>query len=134
MNCQINKTVLLGASVLMFLLIGSNISAQAPAYKRFHRDLIAEIVDGDTSTAIEQSFRFLQEHPADEESLFVLAIAYTVESDLAKANHYARKAIDAASSCRKARLGCCMGLCSVVSPITPLPSGFEPTSRYPSRH
>jgi len=95
MNCQINKTVLLGASVLMFLLIGSNISAQAPAYKRFHRDLIAEIVDGDTSTAIEQSFRFLQEHPADEESLFVLAIAYTVESDLAKANHYARKAIDA---------------------------------------
>jgi len=64
-------------------------------YKKLHRDAISQIVDGRYDSAIKVFDDYLEEYPADRESLYGLAIAYTQKSDIGKALGYVEQAIDA---------------------------------------
>ncbi|UCD51690.1 MAG: alkaline phosphatase D family protein [Phycisphaerales bacterium] len=64
-------------------------------YKRISRDAVAQIVDGNHDDAIGTCQEYLQAHPDDIESLYVLAVAHTQKGQIEEALFYAKKAIAA---------------------------------------
>jgi len=64
-------------------------------YKRISRDSVSQIVDGKHDDAIGTCADYLQEHPDDIESLYVLAVAHTQKREIDKALSYVKQAITA---------------------------------------
>ncbi|MBN2326064.1 MAG: alkaline phosphatase D family protein [Candidatus Omnitrophica bacterium] len=76
--------------------MGGILAAQAQEqYKRISRDAVSDIVDGKIDAAIESASAYLDEHPDDLESMFVLAAAFAQKNDLDQAYDYVRRSVDA---------------------------------------
>ncbi|MFC2125929.1 alkaline phosphatase D family protein [Bacteroidota bacterium] len=63
-------------------------------YKRITRDAIADIYDGNVNNAIERLELYLDVNPNDLESLYGLAVAYSVKNDIQKSINYMAEAIE----------------------------------------
>jgi len=77
--------------LLSFLAGGTSLAAEQ--YKRISRNVMAQIVDGQYDKAIRGSETYLQKHPDDLESLYVLAVAYAQKGQIAESLSYVKKAI-----------------------------------------
>ncbi len=62
-------------------------------YKLISRESMARIVDGKPDKAIERSLTYLEDHPEDLESLYVLSVAHAQKNDIGKSLFYARQAV-----------------------------------------
>jgi len=79
---------------LSFAASGQNSEyTNVPQYKKPSRDAIADIARGDYETAIESFKGYLNDYPDDLESLFGMAVAYSVMNDVETSMRYAEKAI-----------------------------------------
>ena len=65
-----------------------------PQYKRLCKRQIARIEDGDIEGAIHCLSSYLEASPIDTEYMYGLAVAHTVNGDIALATSYAQQAID----------------------------------------
>ncbi|MGC9328263.1 MAG: alkaline phosphatase D family protein [Candidatus Hinthialibacter sp.] len=88
------------SKILLFLLgaaliAGMMVEAAQEQYKRISRDAISDIVDGKIDAAIETASSYLDAHPGDLESMFVLAAAYAQKNDLDRAYDYVRRSVEA---------------------------------------
>ena len=63
--------------LVMVLLAAACVAAWAAQYKRNHQNQIKNLVDGKADAAIAFCDGFLEKHPDDLESHFILALAYT---------------------------------------------------------
>ena len=63
-------------------------------YKRVHQNALTSILRGEPDKAIADLEKLLQRLPKDEESHYMLAVAYCAKNDLAKAEEYAKQAIE----------------------------------------
>lgn len=62
-------------------------------YKKISRESMARIVDGEPDKAIERSLAYLEDHPEDLESFYILAVAYAQKGGIDKSLSYARQAV-----------------------------------------
>ncbi len=83
----------LRAHLVMVLLAAACVAGAAAQYKRNHQNQIKNLVDGKADAAIAFCDGFLEKHPDDLESHFILALAYTQKKDLAKAMGHVEKAV-----------------------------------------
>lgn len=76
---------------MLFFFVHSAIGQEQ--YKLISRDSIAQIVDGNTDTAIKDFENYLSKHPKDLESMYGLAAAYSQKNEITTAIAYVEKAI-----------------------------------------
>lgn len=85
--------------MIITLLVGffSMLPAQEKEqqYKKFNRDAIADIVDGKGEEAESFARTYLAAHPNDIESLFILAVKFSMDKKADSSWFYAQKALDA---------------------------------------
>ncbi len=84
--------VYLVAFTIALALIAS--PATAGQYKRLHRSIITELVNGRTEPAIARLEKHLAEHPQDLETHYCLAVAYAQLGDSRRANRHVQQAMD----------------------------------------
>jgi len=82
--------LILAISLLVYVLV----AGAAEQYKKVGTNAMAEIVDGKYDGAIEDTTAYLEEHPQDLESMYILATAYANRGDMDKALEYTKQAID----------------------------------------
>ena len=81
--------------VTLGVLLQASICLGLEQYKRISRESMARIVDGNEAPAIETHLNYLNEHPDDLESMFVLAVAYARTGQMEKALFYTDSALAA---------------------------------------
>ncbi|MFO8001034.1 MAG: alkaline phosphatase D family protein, partial [Marinilabilia sp.] len=67
---------------------------QVAQYKKSNRNAIGFIADGEIQKAIDWAESFIDEHPEDIESRFVLAVAHAQQGDIKKAMDYVDKSLE----------------------------------------
>ena len=67
----------------------------AATYKQVHRDMITDLSAGRTAKAVAGAETFLEKHPEDAESHFILAVAHAQKKDLDTAMAHVTKALAA---------------------------------------
>lgn len=81
--------------IVLLSFLAARTSLGAEQYKRISRDAMAQIVDGEHDEAIRTSEAYLQKHPDDLESLYILAVAYAQKGQTPKSLSHVKKAIAA---------------------------------------
>lgn len=81
--------------VTLGLLLPGSICLGLEQYKQISRESMARIVDGNEAAAIETHLDYLNEHPDDLESMFVLAVACARTDQMEKALFYTDSALAA---------------------------------------
>ncbi|MFO8014201.1 MAG: alkaline phosphatase D family protein [Phycisphaerae bacterium] len=76
------------------VLVGAG-SCTAATYKQVHRDMVTDLSVGRTAKAAAEAEKFLEQHPGDAESHFILAAAHSQQGDLEKAMGHVNKAVAA---------------------------------------
>jgi len=69
-------------------------SVWAAQYKKAHRDMITSLASARADKAVAAAEAYLEKHPDDLESPFILAVAYAQKGDIAKAMTFVRKAVE----------------------------------------
>ncbi len=77
--------------IVLFWYIQSVCGAEQ--YKLISREAVSKIVDGDYETAIENSHKYLELHPGDLESMYILAVAYANQGNIEMALSFTEQAI-----------------------------------------
>lgn len=80
-------------SLLGVMLLLVNNSSPQEQYKQLTRDALAELVDGNIQKAIDHFEDYLNDHPADLESLYGMAICYSRLNDIDEAIMYLHRAV-----------------------------------------
>ncbi len=93
MKRRVTAAVWLGGLALV-LLVGAVTARAAGQYKRHHQNQIKNLVAGKADAAVTFCEGFLEKHPDDLESHFILAMAYSQQKDIAKAMAHVEKAVD----------------------------------------
>ncbi|MBN1124970.1 MAG: alkaline phosphatase D family protein [Sedimentisphaerales bacterium] len=82
---------------LIFIILNSSVLAvqyQHEQYKRQGLNVIAAAVDGKGIPYIEPILRYLEEHPDDLESMYLLTVLYTQQGEQDKAMEWMKRALD----------------------------------------
>jgi alkaline phosphatase D len=82
------------ATAALAVLIGAGLCAAAQSYKGIHRDMITSLAAARADKAVAEAEKFLEQHPDDAESHFILACAHTAKGNLEGAVAHAKKAIE----------------------------------------
>ncbi len=69
--------------------------ACSAAYKQVHRDLVTDLTVARVQKAAAEAEKFLDRHPDDAESHFILAVAHAQRKDLDQAMGHVKKAVEA---------------------------------------
>jgi len=78
----------------VMVLVGAAPCLAAKQYKQTHRNMITRVAEGQADKAAEAARTFLEPHPDDLESHFVLACARTVQGNLDEAMAHVKKAVE----------------------------------------
>jgi len=79
----------------VMVLVGAASCPAARQYKKAHRNMITAVAAGRAKKALAEAQRFLEKHPGDAESHFVLACAHTALGGLDEAMAHVKKAVEA---------------------------------------
>ena len=78
---------------MIVLCLSTNIYGEKQ-YKKFAKEAISLVVDGQLDEAINGLENYLSQHPNDLESLYGLTVAYAQKNDIEKAFTYMKQAIN----------------------------------------
>ncbi len=85
--------------ILLISLIAINVFSQIPKFdkkewqRRQQREVISQIVDGETDSAIRNLLDYLKDHPLDQETLFALTVAHAQKKEITTAMAYLKEAV-----------------------------------------